>query len=116
MNLDDYQNAALETLIYGTEEHLTYGLAAEVGEVMSLMQKVARHDPRYWAEEPDEFFGDYTPLFKEKIFSEMGDVLWYLSCLANYHGFPLSAVAQHNLEKLGKRKTEGKIQGDGDNR
>lgn len=115
MNLDDYQNAALDTLMYNTEEHLTYGLAAEVGEIMSLMQKLARHDPRYWAED-DEFFGDCTPLFKEKIFSEMGDVLWYLSCLANYHGFPMSAVAQHNLEKLGKRKTEGKIQGDGDNR
>lgn len=116
MNLDDYQKNALDTLMFNTEEHLTFGLAAEVGEVMSLMQKLARHDPRYWSEEPDEFFNEYTPLFKEKIFSEMGDVLWYLSCLANYHGFPMSAVAQHNLEKLGKRKTEGKIQGDGDNR
>lgn len=116
LTLDAYQSLALDTLIYNTEPHLTYGLAAEVGEVMSLMQKTARHDPRYWAEEPDEFFGEYTSLFKEKIFSEMGDVLWYLSCLANYHGFSLSAVAKHNLEKLGIRKAEGKIQGDGDNR
>jgi len=116
MDLDDYQNKALDTLLVNTEEHLTYGLAAEVGEVMSLMQKIARQDPRYWSQEPDEFFGEYTPLFKEKIFAELGDVLWYLACLANYHGFPLSAIAEHNLEKLGKRKAEGKIQGDGDNR
>ena len=116
MDLDDYQNAALDTLIYANEEHLTYGLAAEVGEVMSLMQKAARHDPRYWNDEADRFFGDYTPLFKEKIFAELGDVLWYLSCLASHHGFPMNAVARHNLEKLGKRKAEGTIQGNGDNR
>ena len=116
MDLDDYQNVALDTLINSNEEHLTYGLAAEVGEVMSLMQKAYRGDPRYWNEEADRFFGDYTPLFKEKIFSELGDVLWYLCCLANYHGFPMNAIARHNLEKLGKRKAEGKIQGNGDNR
>lgn len=116
MDLDDYQTAALDTLIYGSEEHLTYGLAAEVGEVMALMQKAARHDPRYWNDEADRFFGDYTPLFKEKIFAELGDVLWYLSCLASHHGFPMNAVARHNLEKLGKRKTDGTLQGNGDNR
>ena len=116
MDLDDYQTAALDTLIYANEEHLTYGLAAEVGEVMSLMQKAARHDPRYWNDEADRFFGDYTPLFKEKIFAELGDVLWYLSCLASHHGFPMNAVARHNLEKLGKRKADGTIQGNGDNR
>jgi NTP pyrophosphatase (non-canonical NTP hydrolase) len=83
---------------------------------MALMQKAARHDPRYWNDEADRFFGDYTPLFKEKIFAELGDVLWYLSCLASHHGFPMNAVARHNLEKLGKRKAEGTIQGNGDNR
>jgi NTP pyrophosphatase (non-canonical NTP hydrolase) len=116
MDLDDYQTAALDTLVYGNEEHLTYGLAAEVGEIMSLMQKSARRDPRYWDDNDHVILGDYTPLFKEKIFSELGDVLWYLSCLASHHGFPMNAIARHNLEKLGKRKAEGKIQGNGDNR
>ena len=116
MDLDDYQNVALDTLLYGSEEHLTYGLAAEVGEVMSLMQKAARRDPRYWDDNDHVILGDYTPLFKEKIFAELGDVLWYLSCLANYHGFPMNAIARHNLEKLGKRKAYGTIQGNGDNR
>jgi NTP pyrophosphatase (non-canonical NTP hydrolase) len=110
MKLDEYQRMALDTLLVNTEDHLTYGLAAEVGEIMSLMQKTARMDPRYWAD------ADYTPLLKEKIFAELGDVLWYLSCLAEYHGFLLSDIADHNLEKLGKRMAEGKIQGDGDNR
>lgn len=116
MDLDDYQNKALTTLLVANEEHLTYGLAAEVGEVMSLMQKAARHDPRYWNDEADLFFGNYTPLFKEKIFAELGDVLWYLSCLASHHGFPMNAVARHNLEKLGKRQENGTLQGNGDNR
>ena len=114
MNFDEYQKMALDTLLYGPEEHLTYGLAAEVGEIMSLMQKVARHDSRYW--DGSDMFSGYTPLFRELMFKELGDVLWYLSCLANYHGFPLNAIAEHNLEKLGKRKAEGKIQGDGDKR
>jgi NTP pyrophosphatase (non-canonical NTP hydrolase) len=112
MDLNEYQKQALDTLMFNTEEHLTYGLAAEVGEIMSLMQKLARHDPRYWTD--GDLFGDHTPLFREKLYGELGDVLWYLSCLASHHGFPMSSVAKHNLEKLGKRKTEGKIQGDGD--
>lgn len=116
MDLDTYQQNALDTLLVDTEEHLTYGLAAELGEVMALMQKAARHDPRYWSSESDHFFGDYTPLFKEMIFAELGDILWYLACLANHHGFPLSAIAQHNLKKLGKRKEDGTLRGNGDNR
>lgn len=116
MDFDTYQKNALDTLLINTEEHLTYGLAAEVGEVMSLMQKAARHDPRYWSSEPDYFYGDYTPLFKEKLFAEFGDCLWYLSCLASHHGFSMSSIARHNLEKLGKRKTDGTLRGNGDDR
>ena len=109
MHFDHYQEKAFDTLIVDTETHLTYGLGAEVGEVMSLMQKTARMDPRYWDD-------GYTPLLKERLFDELGDVLWYLTCLATHHGFFLGDIAQHNLEKLGVRKAEGKIQGDGDNR
>ena len=116
MDLDVYQNKALTTLLVDSEDHLTYGLAAEVGEIMSLMQKAERRDPRYWSSESDHCFGDYTPLFKEKILAELGDVLWYLSCLASHHGFSMSSVALHNLEKLGKRQTDGTLQGNGDNR
>jgi len=116
MDFDDYQNKALDTLLVDTADHLTYGLSAEVGEIMSLMQKYARQDSRYWTEDKDTFFEQYTPLFKEKLFAEMGDVLWYLACLANHHGFPLSQIAQHNLEKLGNRKNNGTLRGNGDNR
>lgn len=116
MDLDTYQKGALATLLVDTEGHLTYGLAAEVGEVMSLMQKAARYDTRYWSSEPDYFYGDYTPLFKEKLFAELGDCLWYLSCLASHHGFSMSSIARHNLEKLGKRKTDGTLRGNGDDR
>ncbi len=116
MNFDDYQDKALGTLLVDTPEHLTYGLAAEMGEVMSLMQKYARQDKRYYSDETDLFFGNYSPLFKEKMFSELGDVLWYLACLCHHHGFPLSSVAQHNLEKLGIRVKNGTLKGDGDDR
>ena len=47
---------------------------------------------------------------------EMGDVLWYLSVLAHRLGLTLEVVAELNVQKLAKRKAEGKIQGKGDNR
>lgn len=116
MDFDEYQSSAMDTLLVDTVDHLTYGLAAEVGEVMSLMQKYAREDTRYYNPEEDLFLEKYTPLFKEKLFAEMGDVLWYLACLANHHGFPLSQVAKHNIEKLTLRKAAGTLRGNGDNR
>lgn len=116
MDFDEYQASAIDTLLVDTVDHLSYGLAAEVGEIMSLMQKYAREDTRYYSYEADLFLENYTPLFKEKLFAEMGDVLWYLACLANHHGFPLSQVAKHNIEKLSKRKTDGTLRGNGDNR
>jgi NTP pyrophosphatase (non-canonical NTP hydrolase) len=116
MNLNEYQKLALITLIKNNEEHLTYGLAAEVGEILSLMQKYHRGDKRYFNEEATFYKSLKTDLMKEKLFNEFGDVLWYLSCLCNFYGFKLDDIAKNNLEKLSIRFSENKIQGDGDNR
>jgi len=47
---------------------------------------------------------------------ELGDVLWYVSALANDLGIPLEQVAQWNVDKLQRRMQLNKIKGDGDNR
>jgi len=115
LDFDEYQHQATQTLTNGSISHLGFGLAAEAGEVASLLQKYFRNDPLY--RHPDLFDGDgFTPEFREKMYKELGDVLWYTACLADYFGFPMSSVANHNIQKLQKRQEEGKIQGDGDNR
>ena len=114
LDFDRYQHEAIKTLKNGNKEHLAFGLLAEAGEVATIFQKQARLDPRYYAE--DLFGVDFTLEARDLLFKEMGDVLWYLACLSDYFGMPLSSVAKHNLDKLQKRKEEGTIQGDGDNR
>ncbi len=115
LDFDEYQNEALKTLKKGNINHLGFGLLAEAGEVATLLQKYFRQDPTYRSS--DLFDGDgFTPEFRDKMYKELGDVLWYTACLANYFGIPLSSVANHNITKLKKRLEEGKIQGDGDYR
>ena len=111
---DEYQYEASKTLKNGNHSHLAFGLVAEAGEIATLFQKYHRGDLRYV--EPDLFGEDFSDKFKHSLYKEMGDVLWYLACLADYFGISMSAVARHNLDKLNKRQAEGTIQGDGDNR
>ena len=47
---------------------------------------------------------------------ELGDVLWYISTLADDLGVTLEEVAKANIEKLQSRMERNKIKGDGDNR
>ena len=41
--------------------------------------------------------------------AELGDVLWYVSDLADRAGVPLADVARHNVEKLAARQANGTI-------
>ena len=47
---------------------------------------------------------------------ELGDVLWYISALADDLGVSLEDVVKANVNKLYSRKARNKLQGDGDNR
>lgn len=54
--------------------------------------------------------------FEIEIAKELGDCLWYISRIASAIRFELSDIAKLNVDKLSKRKTEGKLHGSGDNR
>ena len=76
MEFNEYLKAANRTL-YGNEQVLTncaLGLAGESGQLIDLIQ-------------------DYTfkgkDLDKEKMIDELGDVLWYLSQIAQWAAFSL---------------------------
>jgi NTP pyrophosphatase (non-canonical NTP hydrolase) len=102
---DTYQKLAAGTAIYPEETALAYlttGLSGEAGEVCGKIGKVFR--------------GDKAPVSKEEVCKELGDVLWFLSELARFHGLSLGEVAEKNLMKLYDRKDRGVLRGNGDNR
>ncbi|MBI2007803.1 nucleoside triphosphate pyrophosphohydrolase family protein [Candidatus Saccharibacteria bacterium] len=108
MTLDEYQQKALSTNInQGT--HLffdrMFGLVGEAGEMADKVKKWIRDDG-----------ADWQKLNKDKMASELGDVLWYVATLAETLGFTLEEVAQNNLAKLQDRKGRSKLTGTGDNR
>ncbi len=78
----------------------TLGLAGEAGEVAEKVKKLMR----------DSQFS------KEEVVKELGDVLFYVTALANHIGSNLQTVANTNIKKLHDRKDRNKIKGSGDNR
>jgi NTP pyrophosphatase (non-canonical NTP hydrolase) len=77
------------------------GLAGEMGELIELIKK-------------EWFHGKY--IYPEDVLKEIGDVLFYLSWLANLKGFTLEQAATANIEKLMIRYPEGFVMGGGNGR
>ena len=94
--LDDYQQAALRTAgnpaAQGWLFEKLLGLPEEVGEVLGAIKKA-------------EYHGHMTS--SESIKKELGDVLWYVACIAHWYGYTLSDVASTNIEKLRRRYPDG---------
>ena len=111
LTLNEYQQQSRTTAIYpgrGESIGLIYtaiGLSGETGEVMEHIKKSIRDDNKV-----------ISPERRESIIKELGDVLWYLSQVASELNVDLSDVANRNMEKLQKRKEQGKISGQGSDR
>ena len=78
----------------------TLGLVGEAGEVAEKIKKHFRDE-------------NYS---QEDIVKELGDVLFYVTALANHIGSDLQTVMNTNIIKLQDRLNRNKIQGSGDNR
>lgn len=108
MELNEYQKRALETALYPKEVRILYptlGLTGEAGEVADKVKKVIRDND-----------GDFSVERRLEIAKELGDVLWYISTLANDLGYTLEEIGELNNRKLSSRKERGVISGNGDNR
>jgi NTP pyrophosphatase (non-canonical NTP hydrolase) len=71
------------------------GLTAEAGEVADYYKKLLFHPPH-----------PKNPT-KEDLRKELGDVLWYLACLAELEfGVSLKQIALENIHKLKQRWPE----------
>lgn len=112
LTLNEYQEMALETAQYPEQFKVLYpalGITGEAGEVSDKIKKLIR-DKGYTG-------GDITDVGdKESIALELGDVLWYVSVLANDMGYSLEQIARMNYAKLSHRKQHNKIGGSGDYR
>lgn len=108
LTFDEYQKFTESTRVYPSATKITYpalGLAGEAGECAEKVKKMLRDDDGIMSDER-----------RESLIKEIGDVLWYCAALADDIGAELGEIAQVNVDKLTKRKEEGKIKGDGDNR
>jgi NTP pyrophosphatase (non-canonical NTP hydrolase) len=103
-DLESYSNFVEDLMLTKGEARLyenTFGLVGEAGEVAEKVKKLVRDGTRYSDNE---------------ILLELGDVLFYITALANLHNGDLRKVLDLNMLKLNDRKQRGKLQGSGDNR
>jgi NTP pyrophosphatase (non-canonical NTP hydrolase) len=96
MTMNEYQALAARTINNSMnraqqEAHALHGLAAEVGEIHSLYQKI------YQGHAIEE----------AHIQKELGDLQWFVAELATAYGWHLEDVAAMNIDKLRARYPEG---------
>lgn len=105
MDLNKYQERVSQFARY-PEGHafgyLALGLNGEAGEVAEKIKKGIRDG---WREG-----------WRDAVALELGDVLWYLTMLAQEINYPLDEIARLNYEKLASRAERNTLHGSGDNR
>jgi NTP pyrophosphatase (non-canonical NTP hydrolase) len=111
MKLNEYQAQATSTAIYpgqGTINGIVYcalKLNGEAGEVAEKVGKALR-----------DANGQIDIDRRVALIKELGDVMWYVAALAKELSVSLDDVAEINIDKLARRKENGTLGGDGDNR
>jgi len=102
--LKTYSDWVETKILTSSDERLvenTLGLVGEAGEVAEKVKKLIRDKSRFT---------------KQDIVKELGDVVFYVTALANYYGSDLREVIEENVSKLDGREARGTLKGNGDNR
>jgi NTP pyrophosphatase (non-canonical NTP hydrolase) len=109
MTFREYQLKAKETAHFPDKDlifiYTALALMGEAGEIAEKIKKIWRDKDKQISD------GD-----REEIKKEMGDVLWYLSQLAEELKIDFDDVAKTNLDKTQSRLARNLIHGSGDNR
>lgn len=123
--LEEYQNF-VNSVNKTTEQdnnllHLIAGLAAEVGELTSLVQKRERSGvPTSYLLYEDGIPFAYDQQLTTRLYTEapyeLGDILWHVTALCTHFNTTLEKVLEINQFKLTKRVKDGTICGEGDHR
>ena len=108
MNMDEYGNEVEKLILTNGKTYVdkrlmenTLGLVGEAGE---FAEKIKKH------------IRDGNEINSTELVKELGDVLFYVTALANHIGSDLQTVATNNIAKLQDRQKRNKLQGSGDNR
>lgn len=72
--------------------HATLGISGEAGEIIDTIKKHVMYN---------------QPLDRANLKEELGDLFFYFTNLCQEAGFELSAIIEHNREKLTKRYAQG---------
>ncbi len=121
MEIKEYQTIIEKTAIYPKEIgplYCTLGLAGETGEVAEKIKKIYRDNPKLLAllkDKNKQYYSDVID-FQNDLTKELGDILWYVTALANEFGISLEDIFAKNYEKLIKRRETNTLHGSGDNR
>lgn len=103
LSFNEYQNFCQSVRLHtASPEYCVLNLPGEVGELCSLLAKAIRDGKKFDHE--------------QNIKKELGDVMWSVATIALDNGFTLQDIAEGNINKLTKRKTDNTLQGSGDNR
>ena len=99
MEFNKYQAEVERTMNKGEYALANYcmGLTGEAGETVDMFKKHLFHG---------------HDLDLNDVIKELGDVMWYVSAIANELGISLDEVAERNVTKLQKRYPKGFSQAD----
>ena len=104
INLNDYAEWVENKMITTGDKRFlenTMGLIGETGEFFEKLKKHKRDD---------------TPLDKQGVTLEAGDMFFYFIAILNLLNIKLDDVVKENMKKLDSREKRGTIKGSGDYR
>lgn len=92
-NFQEYQTNVIRTMNHSSGlANYALGLAGEAGETVDYLKKVLFHGHE---------------LDNEKLMKELGDILWYVTAVAEFNGYQLEEIAHMNVMKLRQRYPQG---------
>lgn len=92
-SFQEYQANVIRTMNHSSGlANYALGLAGEAGETVDYLKKVLFH-----GHELDD----------EKLMKELGDILWYVTAVAEFNDYSLEDIANLNILKLRQRYPEG---------
>ncbi len=107
MEFNDYQKAALKTQSKTGDPLLmgALGLGGETGEVVEVIMNAAQLavEAGHVIDIVKKVIFHLHYLDTDKLKKELGDVLWYVACIAQAAYIPLDDVADTNIAKLKAR-------------
>jgi NTP pyrophosphatase (non-canonical NTP hydrolase) len=103
MNLKDYKNQALRTDyadytdfhtgdVSPRLDYATMGLVTESAKVLDLIKKSKK---------------SLSPLDKDKVKEELGDLLWYVNLTLDELGMSFDEIMENSIAKINRKHPEG---------